>query len=79
LTEGERTELYLLYRHLGIEPEDALHRRPEWVVDLLSDGLAIELGAGGDEGADPESLLTELDLDVEPEGPPLPAGLEGLL
>lgn len=38
-------DLYLLRRHLGIEPEDAYYRRPGWVIDLLAEGLRAELGA----------------------------------
>lgn len=44
LSPRELADLYLLRRHLGIEPEDAYYRRSPWVIDLLAEGVRTELG-----------------------------------
>lgn len=43
LSDDEATDLYLLWRHGRMDPEDAMSR-PGWVVDLLAGGLRSELG-----------------------------------
>lgn len=43
----EEAELYLLHRHLGVDPEYAWFELPDWAYDLLLKGLLRDLQRAG--------------------------------
>lgn len=70
MTEVERRDLYILRRHLGIEPTDAWFQRPSWEIDLLLEGIYAELG-----GSQPDDDVEGPDRMLEPS---VPEALRGL-